>query len=82
MVPLHDGPTVEDPSETDPNERIRRFGQKDHVRMYGMDICSRLEDAGFGVSVVRPTEPPLAASFDRYGFRSEDIVFRAVKSGY
>src|SRR5215471_10377195 len=29
--------TVEDPGVTDPNERIRRFGQRDHVRMYAPD---------------------------------------------
>lgn len=81
MVPLHDGATVEDPEETDPAKRIERFGQRDHVRMYGMDIVGRLEEAGFAVQVIRPTEGSLGERFEEYGFRREDIVFRARKPG-
>jgi SAM-dependent methyltransferase len=42
--------TVEDPALTDPGERIRRFGQDDHVRMYGRDYPERLAAAGFTVT--------------------------------
>ena len=50
-VPQMDSPaaTDEDPSVTDEQERTRRFGQKDHVRMYGDDFAIRLEKAGFKV---------------------------------
>jgi SAM-dependent methyltransferase len=41
------GVTDEDPSVSDPAERIRRFGQIDHVRMYGDDLEDRLRAAGF-----------------------------------
>lgn len=41
--------TIEDPGETDPAERLRRFGQDDHVRRYADDIVVRLEQAGFAV---------------------------------
>lgn len=41
--------TDEDPSVTDERERIRRFGQRDHVRAYGQDIDDRLRGAGFKV---------------------------------
>ncbi len=52
MVPTHDGPTDEDPSAS-PEERTRRFGQADHVRMYGADdFHQRLESAGLAVFVV------------------------------
>lgn len=51
QVPIYDGPTVEDPTVTDPKERERRFGQQDHVRRYGSDYLSRLERAGFSVTV-------------------------------
>jgi SAM-dependent methyltransferase len=43
--------TDEDPTVTDPVERKRRFGQFDHVRMYGRDHLARLTSAGFDVSV-------------------------------
>ncbi len=50
-VPQKDPPsaTDEDPSVTDEKERTHRFGQKDHVRMYGDDFANRLEEAGFKV---------------------------------
>lgn len=41
--------TFEDPSITDPIERLRLFKQEDHVRIYGRDYISRLEAAGFVV---------------------------------
>ena len=41
--------TDEDLAITDPVERKRRFGQFDHVRLYGRDHLTRLADAGFTV---------------------------------
>jgi hypothetical protein len=52
-VPLRPGPTDEDPS-VGVEERIRRFGQADHVRYYGDDdFESRLTAAGLAVSTFR-----------------------------
>ena len=52
-------PQMDPPSQTDEDsavksepERERRFGQKDHVRMYGDDFPDRLKAAGFSVSIV------------------------------
>ena len=39
--------TFEDNSITDPNERSRVFGQYDHVRIYGKDFFSFLNQSGF-----------------------------------
>lgn len=39
--------TIEDPSLTDPRERERRFGQDDHVRIYGADFPTRIREGGF-----------------------------------
>lgn len=56
QVPLKVGETDEDPSVLDPVERLRRFGQEDHVRFYGRDdFARRLEDAGFRVTCLDPT---------------------------
>lgn len=52
QVPLQIGRDVtdEDPSVTNPAERLRRFGQEDHVRFYGAaDFETRLKAAGFEV---------------------------------
>jgi len=53
-VPQMDPPatTDADTSVTDPVERERRFGQKDHVRMYGDDFIDRLQATGFSVTTV------------------------------
>lgn len=41
----------EDPAVTDPKERLRRFGQEDHVRLYSKNgFLKRVKDAGFRVS--------------------------------
>ena len=44
--------TIEDPQLRDPAEQERRFGQRDHVRIYGADYADRLRAAGFGVETV------------------------------
>jgi len=50
------GKTFEDPSVTDPAERLKLFGQEDHVRVYGDDFVSRLQNAGFEVRVMRSAD--------------------------
>ncbi len=52
MVPLREGDTIEDSTLTDPKERIRRFGQEDHVRIYGKDIVRRLQSCAFAVKEI------------------------------
>jgi len=39
--------TFEDESIRDEEARLLAFGQEDHVRLYGKDLFSRLEGAGF-----------------------------------
>ncbi len=49
LVPITSNETLEDPSVVDPGERLKLFGQEDHVRRYGPDYADRLRDAGFKV---------------------------------
>lgn len=51
QVPITAEVTFEDPSVTRPEDRLRLFGQEDHVRRYGPDYKNRLADAGFSVLV-------------------------------
>ncbi|MBX7132316.1 MAG: class I SAM-dependent methyltransferase [Fimbriimonadaceae bacterium] len=45
--------TIEDPSVTSEEERLKRFGQKDHVRVYAeTDYLERLRESGWCVEVV------------------------------
>ncbi|WP_234043452.1 class I SAM-dependent methyltransferase [Luteolibacter yonseiensis] len=53
LVPITAKETVEDPSVEDPKERLRLFGQEDHVRRYGPDYLSRLEEEGFVVKKIK-----------------------------
>ncbi len=49
-VDLSRATTDEDPSITDPQELLRRFGQTDHIRIYGRDLFDRLREAGWDIS--------------------------------
>ncbi len=50
LVPFRtDRETTEDPSITAPGDRLRAFGQEDHVRLYGKDYLERLAASGFDV---------------------------------
>lgn len=52
--------TYSDPSVTDPRERERRFGQADHLRIFGNDMKALLESVGFRVRVISADDFPPA----------------------
>ena len=65
QVPYRPGvPTDEDPS-AGPEERIRRFGQDDHVRFYGSDLDDRLRNAGLDVALITAAERFSPAELER-----------------
>jgi SAM-dependent methyltransferase len=70
MTPILAERTDEAPEVTDPAERLRRFGQDDHVRRYGWDYVDRLRDAGFAVDVVRLEEDMPAPEIERHRLRN------------
>ena len=45
--------TLEDSGITNKQERIEKFGQYDHVRLYGLDYFKRLKNIGFDVNQVK-----------------------------
>lgn len=53
LVPICGKKTYEDPSIVTPQDRLRVFGQADHVRIYGPDYVDRLIEAGFKVKIMR-----------------------------
>ena len=72
--------TESDPSETNDEERRRRFGQRDHVRIYGRDFPAILEEAGFRVerrSVTRKFGREYAL---RWGILPDEDLFVAFKA--
>lgn len=76
LVPMSTRPvTDEDPAVIDPDERQRRFGQRDHVRLYGRDYIDRLREGGFTVTVERPAATLPADVVFRFGLKAdEDLV--------
>lgn len=44
--------TEEDLTITTDEERIKRYGQRDHVRLYGNDYFDRLQSVGFKVHII------------------------------
>lgn len=75
VVPLdvRSSRTLEDPTVTDPVDRMRLFHQHDHVRLYGLDYADRLMEAGFRVEVVDMTRGMDPAEVFRLGFSSEPL---------
>ena len=74
-VPLRlTGPTYEDVAVTEPSERLRLFGEEDHVRFYGLDLRDRLEAAGFSVELDRADDLP-RDDCRRFGLRRDEHLF-------
>lgn len=48
----------EDPLVTSEEERLKRFGQSDHVRLFGINAGLFMEDAGFEASVIDGKDCP------------------------
>ena len=79
MVPYNaNGITDEDPSVVDPRERTRRFGQFDHVRVYGRDVKDQLQKASFAVNEIRPVQKMSKDQAERYGLW-DDVIFHCKK---
>jgi hypothetical protein len=80
-VPMRpDGlPTDEDPTVTDPAERRRRFNQDDHLRLYGPDLCDRIEQAGFKAKTITSDQIP-SGLVARHSLQGE-VLFLAIAPG-
>jgi SAM-dependent methyltransferase len=74
VPPVRVAKTFEDPSITDPKERRRLFGQRDHVRVIGDDYPARLEENRWSILRFRPTD----IAGDRmvtWGLKAEEEIF-------
>jgi len=56
LVPIVGDKTYEDASIVEPEERLKAFGQSDHVRIYGLDYVDRLRKAGFTVDTIKVSD--------------------------
>lgn len=77
QVPIMAETTVEDPAVVDPYQRLRLFGQFDHVRSYGKDFPQRLEQADFQVTVLYTEELAAPAEIVRQGLPPGGAIYLA-----
>lgn len=71
--------TLEDASITNPSERERLFGQRDHVRKYGRDYAQRLSQSGLKVNedhYVKEIDPALVK---KHALPENEIIFYCQK---
>lgn len=52
MLPTKGRETFEDPEIVTEEDRLKAYGQRDHVRIYGLDFVERLKAGGFRVDVL------------------------------
>ena len=51
QVPIKLDKTFEDPAIQSPADRLKHYGQEDHVRIYGLDYADRLRSNGWSVRI-------------------------------
>jgi SAM-dependent methyltransferase len=73
--------TFEDPTVTSPEQRERVFGQRDHVRIFGLDYGHVLARAGFDVQVDGFARERAPAWATLHGIDPHEDIYRCVKPG-
>lgn len=69
-----DQDTYEETDILTKEERLSRFGQEDHVRLYGRDFKKRLESYGLSVEMKIPEQELSHDEIEKYGFIQNDMV--------
>jgi SAM-dependent methyltransferase len=73
--------TIEDPTATTESQRIERFGQEDHVRLYARaDYIKRLQAAGFSVHAESYPTVLGSTKAKRFGLVQEEEVYFCSKA--
>jgi SAM-dependent methyltransferase len=81
MVPIKSKlkETYEDESITSPKDRLKHFGQEDHVRWYGQDYEDRLKECGFQVIKKNYANELSEADFKKFGLRDNENLYIGIK---
>ena len=72
--------TFEDNDIFDPSDRLKYFGQSDHVRIYGLDYFERLESAGFSVNIVDFQSTLSKTELLKYSLVPQEKIFLCKKN--
>lgn len=81
QVPIKGDVTREDLTVTEPRERLKLYGNKDHVRQYGWDFTNRLKDAGFETARLQASELLEAGQIARAAATGQRPMILARKPG-
>lgn len=71
-----DTPTIEDRLCISAEERIEKFGQADHVRLFGYDYLSKLEQMGLDAEVYSPEKECTEEEIEKFGFTYNDVILK------
>lgn len=71
--------TYEDQSITKPADREKHFGQKDHLRVFGLDYSERLRAAGFEVEEISYPVQLGVDKINRFRLAEEEILYISKK---
>jgi SAM-dependent methyltransferase len=76
QTPFKTGETFEDKNAKTPEERLKVYGQKNHVRIYSVtDLKDRLDKEGFNTQILSFKEE----QDNKYGFKLNEIILIAKK---
>jgi SAM-dependent methyltransferase len=66
--------TIEDKTITDPAEREKLFGQRDHVRKFGKDYAERLRKSGLQIEESQFVNDLPAELINRYALAPDEVI--------
>ena len=76
QTPFKEGDIYEDPSIKKEQERLKHFGQRDHVRIYSVNgLKDRLVKSGFQVTIKQFSE----SEINTCGFKAQEVVLFCTK---
>lgn len=71
--------TYEDSTIISPEARLKAYGQRDHVRLYGKDYKARFENYGLELQIFSPEKELDTINIKKYGFIKDDVIIIATK---
>ena len=74
--------TIEDKSISDPAEREKLFGQRDHVRKYGNDYAKRLRISGLQIEENTFVKELPNENVKRFALAPDEVIFVCRKGDY
>ena len=72
--------TYEDKTIQSSEKRLEKFGQEDHVRIYGLDFFERLEEAGFDLKIFKNDDLFSIEECKKYGVNFNENLILVYKN--